>query len=113
MHFYHIALKRSPKQSSNMVYTSTIDDCSRYRLALHTFNWLSKDNQDLDLLDATTRFKEMIPVWLNEQFSFKEWEHSFVKSANGIITPGYIVALQRVIATRADCLVLVGGGKFQ
>ena len=79
----------------------------------HTFNWFAKDNQDLYLLDATTRFKEMISVRLNKQFSFKEWEDSFVKSANGIINPGYIAALQRVIATKADYLVLVGGGKFQ
>ena len=26
---------------------------------------------------------------------------------------GYIAAIQRVLASRADCLVLVGGGDFQ
>ena len=76
-----------------------------------TFNWFLKDKQRL--LDATTRFKEMIPIWLNKQFSFKEWEDSFVKSASGIINPGYITALRETIAIRADCLVLVGGGTYQ
>ena len=79
----------------------------------NTFNRFAKDSQYLNLHNATTLLKEMIPVWLNKRFSFEEWDESFVKSANGIHNPGYIAALQRIIATRADCLVLVGGGKFQ
>ena len=77
----------------------------------NSFNWFVKDQSSLH--KAITLLKNIIPVWLNKQFSFEEWEASFVKSANGIINPGYIAALQRIIATRADCLVLVGGGKFQ
>ena len=62
--------------------------------------------------NAIKLLKNRIPIWLNERFSFEEWEESFVKSANGIINPGYVAALQRIIATRADCLVLFGGGNF-
>ena len=77
----------------------------------NSFNLFVKGQSSLH--KAITLLKSIIPIWLNKQFSFEEWEESFVKSANGIINPGYIAALQRIIATRADCLVLVGGGNFQ
>ena len=35
-----------------------------------------------------------------------------IKITNGITDRGYMAALQRTIASRADCLVLVGGGNF-
>ena len=49
----------------------------------------------------------------NNTWSVSEWEKSFVKAAGGVTDRGYIAALQRVLASRADCLVLVGGGDFQ
>ena len=49
----------------------------------------------------------------NNAWSVSEWEKSFVKAAGGVTDRGYIAALQRVLASRADCLVLVGGGDFQ
>ena len=49
----------------------------------------------------------------NNTWSVSDWEKSFVKAAGGVTDRGYIAALQRVLASRADCLVLVGGGDFQ
>ena len=45
--------------------------------------------------------------------SFEVWEETFVTAADGVTTPGYIAALQRTLASQANCLVLMGGGHFQ
>jgi hypothetical protein len=50
---------------------------------------------------------------LRGQLSFEEWEQAFVQAAGGVTDRGYIAALQRTIASRAKCLVLMGGGNFQ
>ena len=47
------------------------------------------------------------------KWTFSDWEKSFTKATGGIDDNGYIAALQRTIASRADCLVLMGGGNFQ
>ena len=44
--------------------------------------------------------------------TFEEWEDSFSHATGAIEDSGYIAALQRTIAGRSDCLVLVGGGQF-
>ena len=48
-----------------------------------------------------------------EWSTIKEWEESFNQRTGGIENPAYIAALQRTLASRADCLILVGGGNFQ
>jgi hypothetical protein len=40
------------------------------------------------------------------------WENSFAQATDGIVDNGYIAALQRTVASTADCIVLVGGGNF-
>ena len=45
-------------------------------------------------------------------WSFSDWEKSFTQASGGVEDSGYIAALQRSVATRADCLILVGGGSF-
>ena len=47
------------------------------------------------------------------QWTFSEWEESFTQVASVAYSSGYIAALQRTLASQADCLVLVGGGYFQ
>lgn len=37
----------------------------------------------------------------------------YQSSRRGVTDAGYVAGLQRVLAGRADCLVLVGGGDFQ
>jgi hypothetical protein len=49
----------------------------------------------------------------DNRWSVKEWDKSFIKAAGGVTDKGYRAALQRVLTSRADCLVLVGGGDFQ
>ena len=45
--------------------------------------------------------------------SFQKWEESFTKATGGINDQTLIAALQRVIASRAKCLLLFGGGTFE
>ena len=48
-----------------------------------------------------------------KRWNMEQWENGFVEAAGGETHPGYIAALQGLLASRADCLVLVGGGNFQ
>ena len=57
-------------------------------------------------------FKEAVVSFHNEQQTFDKWEQSFSKAA-GSDDQTYIAALQRVIASRASCLLLFGGGTFE
>ena len=51
--------------------------------------------------------------WIyGNSWSFNEWEKSFTQASRGTEDSGYIAALQRSLAIRADCLILVGGGSF-
>ena len=57
--------------------------------------------------------KRTVCALSNHEWTFDEWEKSFVQSTGGLDSPSYIAALQRTIASRADCLVFFGGGNFQ
>ena len=46
------------------------------------------------------------------QGNFSQWESQFTEVA-GTPNPGYIASLQQTIASRARCLITVGGGSFQ
>ena len=46
-------------------------------------------------------------------WEFEKWDSSFAEVTGGIDDPGYVAALQRTIAGRAQCLILVGGGDYQ
>lgn len=50
---------------------------------------------------------------VNENWSIKKWETNLNLAAKRLMNPGYVAALQRIIASRAKCLVLVGGEHFQ
>ena len=76
-----------------------------------SWNKIVKAESRMSSLEAQTL--NMIRVLLNHQISLERWEKSFVEAAGGVTNRGYIAALQRVIASRADCLVLMGGGSFQ
>ncbi len=56
--------------------------------------------------------QDTVVTLLNRTMSFEEWENGFVEASGGLEDRGYLAALQRTIASRADCLVLVGGGNF-
>ena len=46
-------------------------------------------------------------------WTFDDWENSFKKMPSLPNERGYIAALQGTIASKADCLILMGGGHFQ
>ena len=47
------------------------------------------------------------------QWPYRDWENSFQLATDVTKNPGYIASLQRIVASQADCLVLVGGGDYQ
>ena len=47
------------------------------------------------------------------KYTLDSWEDTFVEASGGITEMGYIATLQRDIATKADCLILMGGGYYQ
>ena len=68
----------------------------------------SINNKNIEALSIKT-----LESLYNNEWSMAQWENSFVEAAGGETHRGYIAALQRLLASRADCLVLVGGGDFQ
>ena len=76
-----------------------------------SFHWAIKDKDKLAVWINMTK-STMFELG-NHTLSFEEWEDSYVKAASGETNIGYIAALQRTIASQADCLVLMGGGCFQ
>lgn len=77
----------------------------------NTWKWAVKDQRKLSTAVNATR--DFIEGLLQHRWSFDEWEGTFVAAAGGVTNEGYIAALQHTIASRAECLVLMGGGSFQ
>ena len=63
--------------------------------------------------DVTKLSKQTFQALYHDKWSVKGWEESFVTVTGGVKDAAYIAALQRTLASRADCLILVGGGNFQ
>ena len=76
-----------------------------------SWSWSIKNK--VELARAKKQTKDTIELLLNKKMSFERWEESFIKAADGVTNEAYIGALQRTVASRADCLVLMGGGHFQ
>ena len=49
----------------------------------------------------------------DNKWTFSEWEDTFLQASHGIADKGYIAAIQKGVASRAKCLILFGGGRFQ
>jgi hypothetical protein len=64
---------------------------------------------------VATRVKNVVSELYNAKLDFDLWEESFVTATRheGSADRSYIAALQGLTASRADCLVLMGGGHFQ
>ena len=71
----------------------------------------TKHGVDVDGLKEKS--KELLNSLFDNQLGLYEWEESFTQATNGIENSGYIAALQRTLASRTKCLILVGGGTFQ
>lgn len=70
-------------------------------------------NRKIDLNKVTKLAKETLYTLFDNKWSFEQWEMSFTEAVRGLENDGYIAALQRTLASQAECLVLVGGGNFQ
>ncbi len=57
--------------------------------------------------------KNTLQKLLRGEYNYETWEESYVNVTGGVTNPGYTAALQRTIASKADCLILLGGGHFQ
>ena len=68
---------------------------------------LQKIKNDTELIN-----KFLLSLYDGE-WNLKEWEESFVEATGGIEDSSYVAALQRTLASKAECLILVGGGMFQ
>lgn len=78
-------------------------------------SWLSIVTDNITRIKAQNQVKVAIQTLLRNKMTFEVWEKGFssVASQSGEINEGYIAALQRTIASRAKCLILMGGGVFQ
>ena len=63
--------------------------------------------------NITSLARNMLTSLYNGSWTVSEWEESFIQIVDGVTDRGYIAALQRVLASRADCLITTGGGDFQ
>lgn len=64
-------------------------------------------NNDMELINS------LLSSVCDGEWNVTFWEESFIQAARGIEDSSYIAALQWTIASKAECLILVGGGKFQ
>lgn len=77
-------------------------------------SWVSSmEGKTLNWSKITKLAKETLSMLFNNQWGFEEWETSFTKAAKHNENSGYIAAVQRTLASQAECLVLAGGGNFQ
>jgi len=81
------------------------------RYGSNTWQWFIADNATKAA--GKRMAKEMLQVLLHNKMSFEEWEGTFSVATGNNTNPGYVAAVQRAIASRAKCLILMGGGDFQ
>lgn len=63
-----------------------------------------------DILNHTRMFVKDL---YSNSWEFDDWEKSFVSIPEVHGNKGYIAAVQRSIASRGNCLIMMGGGHFQ
>ena len=61
----------------------------------------------------TAGVNRVVSTVYNGEWDLKEWENSFTQATGGVEDSSYIAALQRTLASKSECLILVGGGMFQ
>ncbi len=58
------------------------------------------------------KIKDSVCHLLNSSIDFDGWQKRLTISTEGVSDKGYLAVIQKSIASRADCLVLLGGGKY-
>lgn len=74
-------------------------------------SWVHRSQKMANL--TTLKVESRLSSLFEGEWNIKDWEESFTKATGGIEDKGYIAALQRTLASRAECLVMIGGGSFQ
>lgn len=72
-----------------------------------TKKWRSKTDSEM-----TTYLEEFLVSVYGKPVSVKEWEATF-ENVSSSVDAGYVGLLQKVIVTRARCILFIGGGAFQ
>ena len=76
-----------------------------------SYSWNKQHGSMLPYL--TEHINSSFSKLFKDGWTFNEWEQSFTQVASIADNGGYIAAFQRTLASRADCLILIGGGYFQ
>ena len=71
------------------------------------------DSANVSVHSALRLAKDAFKTLVQDKLTFEDWSSSFMKATQGTHNKAYIATLQRVLAARSRCLVLVGGGNFQ
>ena len=70
----------------------------------------------VNTLDETAKLqsRRTLMALYDNKWTVAEWEKSFTQMTNRSTDDrSYVAALQKTLASRADCLILMGGGSFQ
>ena len=99
---------KSLKKDKNINSTLLTMDVGKYGSIY--FRSGKSSGMDIDVLNkAVPEFFEMM---FGKSFTQQIWEDSF-KSVARFNAPGYIAIMQKELAARSVCLLVVGGGSFQ
>lgn len=63
--------------------------------------------------EVLNKMQGLVKKLFSDVWTFDDWEKSFRTVPNVPNERGYIATLQGTIASKADCLILMGGGHFQ
>ena len=88
-------------------------DYSNYTSSSWTFTKSSYQFTDEQMKHIFGLGRRVLEAVFQGWWEFEKWDSSFAEVTGGIDDPGYVAALQRTIAGRAKCLILVGGGDYQ
>ncbi len=76
----------------------------------------STDKSNLSKSDSANRIKQhiknLIPTVYDDKITFHEWEQGF-NDITSSASPNLTAMMQKDIASKGECLILVGGGAFQ
>ena len=65
-----------------------------------------------DETDLKTEFKNFVANLYGGALTVHDWEHTF-EEVTGTNESGYIALVQKVVVSKAKCVIFVGGGSFQ
>ncbi len=80
-----------------------------------SFNTTYRNRQFHHGKELFSKTMELIPAIYLNHWNFSSWESTFdvLASRRKPLSNGYVAAVQRDIASRAKCLIVMGGGHFQ